>query len=229
MYRRPRSDTLLLHHAHQVHGVYRNLARRSDCPHRTTCVVAIVIWFLSRNPDLAVLYLQTRSSATVTCADFYVDAHVAALTMLDWFRDAAIGGVVLAALTSLEHKCRHQADNFLMQTCLVEFIVAQNQRGLTVDLPQAIHVYLRLWSHRSRSHRTAIALRRLAWHRNSRRRFGVALRRNFMMSITSLPPSRELNRPQLAIRVLRGNKSTSHSFPPLHVVMAWTIFLYQPT
>ena len=229
MDRRSSLDRLLLHHAQQVHGVYHNLARRSHCPHRTTRVVAIVIWFLSRNPDLAVLYLQTRSGATITSTDFYSDAHVAALTMLDWFRDAAIRGVVLAALTSLEHQCRHQADMFLMQTCLVEFIVAQNQRGLTVDLPQAIHVYLRLWSHRARSHRTATVLRRLAWHRNSRRRFGVALRRNFMMSITSLPPSRELNREQLAIRVLRGNNFNSHSFPPLHVVMAWTIFSYHQT
>ena len=216
---------LLLHHAHEVHCVYHNLARRSRrCPHRTTRVVAIVIWFLSRNLDFAVLYLQTRRTATITSTDFYKDAHVAALTMLDWFLDAAIRDVVLAALTSLGHQCRHQADTFLMQTCLVEFIVAQNQRGLTVDLPQALHVYLRLWSHRAMSDRTAMVLRRLAWHRNSRRRFGVALRRTFMMSITSLPPSRELNRGQLAIRVPQRNIFSSDTASPLHDVMAWTMF-----
>ena len=206
MDRRSSLESLLLYHVHEVHCAYHKLARRSHCPHRGTRAVAILIWLLSRNPDLAVLHLQTRLVSFIDSTDLFRDAEVAALTMLDWFRDVAIRGVVLAAITSLEHQCRHQADSFLLQTCLVDFIVAQNQRGLTVDqLLQALHVYLRLWSHRALSDRTAMCLRPFAWHRNSRRRFGVALRCNFLLCITTLPPSRELNREELVTRVLTDN------------------------
>jgi hypothetical protein len=100
MDRRSSFDSLLLHHVHGVHCTYHNLARRSHCPHRGTRAVAVVIWFLSRNPDLAVLYLQTRFAPAINSPDFHKDAQIAALTMLNCFRDAAIRGVVFAALAS---------------------------------------------------------------------------------------------------------------------------------
>ena len=87
------------------------------------------------------------------------------------------------------HCCRIRARNFLMPTCLVEFVVGQNLKGVTVDLPQAVEVYLRLCSHRPMSAVTATHLRRLVRHRNSRRRFGVSLHRNFMLTLTTLPTS----------------------------------------
>jgi len=191
MDRRALREGMLLHDVFSVLRVYHKLERRQDGPDRGTRAVAILIWFLNRNPDLAVLYLLKWSVALIESTDFCRDTAIAALTMLDWFRDTAIRGVVMAAITSLEHPCRYQADSFLMQSCLVDFIVAQNQRGLTVDLPQALQVYLHLWSHRAMSDRTARCLRRLAWHRK--------------LSTTTLPPARELNREQLVTRLIYEN------------------------
>jgi hypothetical protein len=114
-----------------------------------------------------------------------------------------------------------------MQTCLVDFTVAQNQRGLTVDLPQALHVYLRLWSHRAMSDRTAMCLRSLAWHCNSRRKKGVALRRNFMLLITALPASRELDRPQFVTRVAHMRVFSSDTSPHMYLIGAGVMFFGQ--
>ena len=85
--RRSSREGLLLHDVHSVQCVYHKLVRRQHGPDRGTRAVAILIWFLSRNPDLAVLYLQTRFVALIESTDFSKDAKVAALTMLDWFQD----------------------------------------------------------------------------------------------------------------------------------------------
>jgi len=179
--------------------------RRQDGPDRRTRAVAILVWFLSRSPALAVMYLQSRSSVRIRSEDFYQDTEVAALTMLDWFGEPSTRDVVFAAIDSMDHTVRVLADTFLMMTCLVDYIVAQNQRGVTVPFTHAVEVYLRLWSHRPVSARSGLALRRLAWNRNSRRRFGQELRRSFMLSNTALLPARELKRDDLVLRVTPGN------------------------
>ena len=126
----------------------------------------------------------------------------AALSLLHWFKIGRVRNLVMAAIESSDQPIRYRADVFLMHTCLVGFIVDQNKRGLTVDLPRAVQVYLRLWSHRPMSDRTAEALRQLVWHRNSRRRFGVLLRLNFMLVLTTLPQARELSREEQLTRVI---------------------------
>ena len=88
-----------------------------------------------------------------------------------------------------------------MHTCLVSVIVEHSRRSLTVDLPQAVQTYLRLWSHRPMSERTARSLQRLMWQRNARRRFGVLLRRNFMLVLTTYPTARALSREEQLSRV----------------------------
>ena len=136
----------------------------------------------------------------------------AALSLLHWFKIGRVRNLVMAAIESLDHPIRYRADVFLMHTCLVGLIVDQNKRGLTVDLPGAVQVYLRLWSHRPMSDRTAVALRRLAWHRNSRRRFGVLLRLNFMLVLTTLPQARELSREEQLTRVISRQFPESRKF-----------------
>ena len=49
----------------------------------------------------------------------------------------------MPAIESLDHPIRYRADVLLMHTCLVGLIVEHNKRGLTVDLPEAVQVYLR--------------------------------------------------------------------------------------
>ena len=161
-----------------------------------------MIWFLSTSPSLAIVYLQSRSIFRADVTAEMLTSTQAALTLLEWFKEEKVRALVIAAVDSLEHPVRHRADVFLMQTRLVELIVTQNQKGLTMDLPQAIQTYLRLWSHRPMSERSGRVLRNLVWHRNCRRRFGVLLRRNFMLVLTTLPSSRDLDREEQLARVI---------------------------
>ena len=160
--------------------IFQNVARLPQGPGARTEAVALLIWFLSGSPSLATVYLQSRAVLRLDITAQMLTSTEAALTLLGWFKNDKVRALVLAAVDSLDHPVRHRADVFLMQTCLVELIITQNHKGLTVDLPQAIQAYLRLWSYRPMSERTGRALRNLVWHRNCRRRFGVLLRRNFI-------------------------------------------------
>ena len=185
-----------------VTDIYHKLLRRRQEPCVKVRAVAILTWFLSSCPWLAVVYLQQRRLTSFEVSMEMATLELAALSMLDWFKDARVRTLVMSAIESLDHPIRERADEFLMHTCLVSRIVDHNQRGLTVDLPQAVQTYLRLWSHHPMSERTARKLQILVWHRNSRRRFGVALRRNFMLVLTTLPHARALTRDEQFARVV---------------------------
>ena len=129
---------------HVVGRIYGRLHRRQHGPSRRIRALAILIWFFSKNPDMAAAYLLIRCSDSVDETQFRQGCEIVALTLLDWFRDAVVVSIVFAAIDALDHPVHVMADNFLMQTRLVEFIVAQNMRGLTVALPEAVEVYLRL-------------------------------------------------------------------------------------
>ena len=185
-----------------VRDIYHKLIIYRQEPRLQVRAVAILTWFLSSCPWLAVVYLQQHRFRSFEVSVEMATLELAALTMLDWFKDESVRTLVMPAIESLDHPIRGRADEFLMHTCLVNIIVDHNQRGLTVDLPQAVQTYLRLWSHRPMSERTARKLQRLVWDRNSRRRFGVALRRNFMLVFTTLPQARALTRDEQAARVV---------------------------
>ena len=185
-----------------VIDTYMRMRRRTEGPRLETRAVAVLVWFLSSRPLLAVVYLQQRSLNNYDVTRDMATHELAALSLLDWFRNGRVRNLVMAAIESLNHPIRYRADVFLMHTCLVGLIVDHNNRGLTVDLPEAVQLYLRLWSHRPMSDRSAEVLRRLVWHRNSRRRFGVQLRLNFMLVLTALPRARELSREDQLTRVI---------------------------
>ena len=198
------SAAALSHTCAAVNEIYKRLRRRTEGPRLQTRAVAVLVWFLRSCPWLAVLYLQQRSFDNFDVSRDMATPELAALSMLDRFKNGRVRNLVIAAIESLDHPIRYRSDVFLMHICLVGVIVDHNKRGLTVGLPEAVQVYLRLWSHRPMSDRTAEVLRRLVWHRNSRRRFGVLLRLNFMLVLTTLPQARELSRAEQLTRVISG-------------------------
>ena len=198
------SEGPLLRTCAVVSDTYSRLGRRTGVPRLETRVAAVLVWCLSSCPSLAVLYLQQCIVGDFEVSRVMGTPELAALTLLDWLKSRRVQNLVMAAIDSLDHPLRYRVDVFLMHTCLVDFIVDQNKRGLTVDLPEAVQVYLRLWSHRPMSDRMAAALGRLVWNRDSRRRFGVLLRRNFMLVLTTLPRARELSREEQLTRVIGG-------------------------
>ena len=150
-------------------------------------ISALLVWFLSSSVDLAMLYLHRCRLDDVYGMDFFSHRSVAALTMLDWLLHDHIYHHVLTAVDDIADPYRQRADAFLMDSMVTEYIVRRNQHGMTVDLAQTILVLVRLWSYRPRSARIDRWLQKLLWDRHVRRRYGVCLRRNFMLCITAFP------------------------------------------
>ena len=166
-------------------------------------ISSLLVWFLSRSVDLAMLHLHQCVSDEARDLGFFSHRSVAALTMLDWLRQDQTYHHVLTAIDSLEDPYRQRADTFLIDSMVVEYICRRSAQGITVDLAQTILVLLRLWSYRPRSDRVTRRLQKLLWHRNARRRYGGCIRRNFMLTITSYPLQRELGDQEITQRVVR--------------------------
>ena len=177
--------------------------RLSVWPRKHMRISALLVWFLSSSIDLAMLYLHHCACDEAREVGFFSHRSVAALTMLDWLLQDQTYRHVLTAVDFVGDQYRQLADVFLMDSLVAEYIVRRNAHGVTVDLAQSILVLLRLWSHRPRSARVTRWLQRLLWHRHTRRRYGVCLRRNFMLGITSFPLQRELSDHEITQRVLR--------------------------
>ena len=167
------------------------------------CSTGLLVWLLSSSLDLAILYLHRCRPDAACEVEFFTYREVAALTMLDWLHQDHMYHELLTGVDSIANPYRQLADRFLIDSMVVEYIVRKNGQGLTVDLAQTILVLLRLWSHRSRSQRVDRWLRKLVWHRNTRRHYGVWLRRNFMLCITAFPLQRELAEHQITERVFK--------------------------
>ena len=183
--------------------LFRNLKRARSWPAIHMRVSSLLVWFLSSSLDLAILYLCKTDTERMHSLGFMTHPSSAALAMLDWLGEPETYQRFLRSLDELDNQDRQRADQFLMDTLVVQHIVQMNALGLAVDLPQVILVLLRLWAHRPRSQSANEHLCRLVWHRNSRHRYGQSLRRNFMLCITSLPVAREYSSEETTDRVLR--------------------------
>ena len=166
-------------------------------------ISALLVWFLSSSIDLAILYLHQCVCEEAREVGFFSHRSVAALTILEWLLDDQNYHHVLCAVDSLDDRYRQLADAFLMDTMVAQYIVRSSVQGITVDLAQTILVLLRMWSYRPRSESVNRWLQKLLWHRHTRRRYGVGLRRNFMLCITTFPLQRDLSDTEITVRVVR--------------------------
>ena len=180
------------------------MTRQLDVRTRATAVVS---WILSRNVHLAHLYLLGRRKGRQRPL-LQAGGRNVALSLAEWFVEPGTNLKVKAALREPHHPMRMLADCFLVESVLVQFIRQQNTKGLTVDLPQAIHKYLGLWAHRPCCAALARRLSRLVWHRGARHKFGQQLRKTWGLSLGCLRPCRELAPVGIHSRVGRAEDIT---------------------
>ena len=159
--------------------------------------MALLVWFLSKQPSLAAVYIATRRREYDLNGYALSDERSCTCLLASWFLDDQVRRSVFAGLSDPNHPVRAVADAFLMTTLTVEYIVHQNEKGLTVDLQHAITHYLRTWSLRPTTPGQGRALARMAWHRHTRRRFGQQLRREFGLTLTRYDCPRDLLRDQI--------------------------------
>ena len=161
-------------------------------PPRQVRVVAVVIWILSQKPDLGLCYVLSRRQG-YDHGDFDLSVPAtAALLMASYLEDELVQAQVLLALGSLDNRHRIIADTFLIHSLLAEHVVRQNRKGIVLDLEEAIGTYIRLWACRPVAEEVELRLSRLVWNRIARRRFGVNLRREWSLSVSTFRAPRHL-------------------------------------
>jgi hypothetical protein len=175
---------------------------QASAPPSPVRVVACLVWILSCQADLGICYVLSRHKQYDLDECNLSHPGSVVLLLAEWLRNDYVRTAVRDGLRTLEDRSRCIADIFLVQSLLVEHIIQQNSRGLTVDLQQAVFKYAKLWSARP----TAISVRdriaRLVWNRNARRRFGVDLRREWMLSLTHFRVARDLRPNEIRRKVL---------------------------
>ena len=163
--------------------------------------VSLMIWFLSKSSDLGMAYVLSRGQEyDLGDVDVYSKASVA-LFMVSWLADQSVRHSLHAGLASLDDQGRMVADQFLLHSMLMEFIVAQNRKGVALDLTSLIAKYIRLWTHRPIPNVIKRRLAKLVWHRGTRRRFGVNLRREWGLCFNKFEHARELTKTQIMEKV----------------------------
>lgn len=164
-------------------------------------VVALLVWFLSKKSDLGMAYVQSRGQE-YDLGDVDVSSKVSvALFLAAWLADQSVRDALHAGLVSLEDQHRIVADQYLIHSMLMEFIIAQNNKGVALDLTSLISKYIRLWIHRPMTDVIKRRLAKLVWHRGARRRFGVNLRREWGLAFNKFEDSRELTKDQIVTKV----------------------------
>jgi len=174
-------------------------------PHRVR-VVALLVWFLSRKSDLGMCYVLSRGeNYDLESVNLFSVASIA-LLMAGWLADQSTREAFHAALISMENQHRVLADEYLMHSLLMDFVIKQNQKGIAVDLTTAIAKYIRLWSYRPMPDCICSRLAKLVWQRAARRRFGVNLRREWSLSLNTFAHRRELSTEQIRSKATRSQQ-----------------------
>ena len=186
-------------------------------PPRQVRVVAVLVWVLSKKADLGLCYIMSRRQR-YDLGEF--DVHTpaaAALLLASYLDDANVQEQVLLAIHSLDNKHRTVADSFLMHSLLVQHIVQSNNMGVVISLDEAICTYIRLWSLRPSSPAIERSLALLVWNRNSRRRFGVNLRREWSLTVSTFRTPRDLRSFEIRRRVFHTSCPLFcfHEHPPI--------------
>ena len=160
-------------------------------------VIALIIWFLSGNADLGMSYVLSRRTAyDLEGVNLNCKASVA-LLLTGWLAEVTVRVALHTGLSTLNDAHRVVADQYLLHSLLIEFVITQNRKGVAVDLTSIVAKYIRLWSYRPMADIVSRRLAKLVWHRASRRRFGVNLRREWGLCFNKFADSRDLTSEQI--------------------------------
>ena len=190
-------------------------------------VVALLVWFLSQNSDMGMSYVLSRGQEyDLAGVDLFSRRHVA-LFLAAWLADKSVRDALHAGLSALEDQHRTVADQYLLHSLLMEFVIKQNQKGIAIDLTALIAKYIRLWSHRPMTDIMEKRLAKLVWHRGTRRRFGVNLRREWGLCFNRFEDPRDLTTSQIIakVKLCQLSSARSNKNNPLFLFFCWKQFL----
>ena len=162
---------------------------------------ALLVWLLSKLPSLASSYVLSVSARQLCRPSESTDDVSTVFRLLRWWQDVQVASLVDCAAADLNHKVRVRADDFLMRSLVAEFVSLQNAKGLSVPTEMVIQTYLRLWLHRICPPRLQGRLVKLTYHYNTRRRFAVNFRAEWMLQHSTIQVARDLDHTEIGKRV----------------------------
>ena len=148
-------------------------------------LIASIIEFMSNDFALALAYLNWKKSLQTERIGGAIEDMVRSL----WeylFDDTTFCMRCVLELCDGSSRARTVADRWVMESMLVRDIMQAGLRGVVMNLNRIIEVFLGLWFQRDSTPPLLQSwLCRLAYHENSRRKFGVRLRTVWNLHIGS--------------------------------------------
>ena len=149
-------------------------------------LVAAVLQLMTGSFDLVLVYLLWRRSLRPR----HTQGPLEGIVTHVWehlFEDDLFCMRCCMELMDRSSAVRMSADRFAMESILVERIMQSARRGVVMTLDRAIEEFLGLWCQRSYIPDGAASwIAKLAYHRNTRRKFGVRLRQIWNLQMGSL-------------------------------------------
>ena len=162
---------------------------------------ALLVWLLSMSPSLAASYVLSVSARQLCGPSESAGEASTVFRLLRWWQEVQVAALVDCAAVDCNHKVRVRADDFLMRSLVADFVSLQNAKGLPVPTEMVIQTYLRLWLHRVCPPRLQDRLVKLTYHYNTRRRFAVNFRAEWMLQHSTIQVARDLGHAEIGKRV----------------------------
>ena len=121
-------------------------------PHLYVRRIAAIVYFLPNSAELAAIW-ASRATRRRCPTKEHLDGRIVAPTVLRWVESLRDDAEVKAAFHALEHKLREEADDFLMETLVIEDLLVYWSRGIQTTTEVAIVALIRKWRLRPRSAR----------------------------------------------------------------------------
>ena len=112
--------------------------------------MATIVFLLCRSAELAAICASRASRKRLSTLGT-LDGKISEEIVLAWADNLKEDAEVKAALQALEHRLRELADDFLMETLVIEDLLTYWSRGIQTTTEVAIVALLRKWSMRPRS------------------------------------------------------------------------------
>lgn len=166
---------------------------QAHVPSTSSLITAVLIFALCGSATLAEYYLISVARRS---GDRNQSVHVPLLDvgfMQTLLSNPRIGRSVARAFHTLSNKYRLQADKFLMNSLLADYVIQQNLKGVVITADTAIAQYLKLWCHRPVAEQTRSWLLKLTHKVNTRKRFGRRFRSEWALQFGALKVRKALD------------------------------------
>jgi hypothetical protein len=166
---------------------------QAHVPSTPSLITAVLIFALCGNAALAEYYLISVARRNGHRNQSVHVPHLDLAFIQTLLNVPRIGRSVSRGFHNLSNKYRLQADKFLMNSLLADYVIQQNLKGVVITADTAIAQYLKLWCHRPVAEQTRTWLLKLTHKVCTRKRFGRCFRSEWALQFGALKVKKSLD------------------------------------